>query len=316
MIGQVLGLYEKGIGIAIKGVKKIDEELYNRYVEARNGVRPTKRSCCRDSKMRQLRNDTESDTSWRSFSARLQPNGRQPRRMKLTMMRMSGRRNGNSNGTWTIERLSALPVITPELEDQERPERLAVVLLARLMLGDAAGDGFGIEQALPLEALADRAARSSTGQAGRAASVPRECRTLSWAEPGSRPAAGLRGGALEQPLGLASGQLERRRQGLHEVDELARPETERGPRGRRPCWPGRPWSGCPREDTCPDREPASGKAASVPPANDPGAAEMLVLDADRVAAHEHLGDLGAGERAQPALVGEGQRLGRHLGGTA
>ena len=32
---KALEFYEKGIGVAIKGIKKIDEELYNRYVEAR-----------------------------------------------------------------------------------------------------------------------------------------------------------------------------------------------------------------------------------------------------------------------------------------
>ena len=37
---MALSLYEKGIGIAIKGIMKIDEELYNRYAEARNGGAP------------------------------------------------------------------------------------------------------------------------------------------------------------------------------------------------------------------------------------------------------------------------------------
>ncbi|MGP8199108.1 MAG: RHS repeat-associated core domain-containing protein [Limisphaerales bacterium] len=34
---KALELYEKGIGVAIKGIQKIDEEKYNRYAEARRG---------------------------------------------------------------------------------------------------------------------------------------------------------------------------------------------------------------------------------------------------------------------------------------
>ena len=47
-----------------------------------------------------------------------------------------------------------------------------------------------------------------------------------------------------------------------------------------------------------------------------GAAEVLGLDADRIAADQQPGDLGAGERAEPALVGQRERLGRARGGTA
>ncbi len=40
VLKTVLGFYEKGIGIAIKGITKIDEELYNQYVAVRNGGAP------------------------------------------------------------------------------------------------------------------------------------------------------------------------------------------------------------------------------------------------------------------------------------
>ena len=41
------------------------------------------------------------------------------------------------------------PIVAPELENQKCPEGFAVVVLARLMLGDAAGDDLGVEKALP-----------------------------------------------------------------------------------------------------------------------------------------------------------------------
>src|SRR5262249_40714601 len=41
----------------------------------------------------------------------------------------------------------------------------------------------------------------------------------------------------------------------------------------------------------------------------PGAEQVLGLDVDRGAAGQEAADLGAGERAEPALVGQGGRLG-------
>ena len=65
---MALSLYEKGIGIAIKGIMKIDEELYNRYAEGGTAAFLMKRSFYRGSETRQRPNATELVTSLRRSS--------------------------------------------------------------------------------------------------------------------------------------------------------------------------------------------------------------------------------------------------------
>ena len=165
----------------------------------------------------------------------------------------------------TGERLSGHqpPVIVPELEHQERPERLAVVADPVAVLADPAGDLVGAEQPLALQAVAARAARRAAGRAGRGASGRPGCRTPSWAAQDRRREPARRG-PLEQPLGLAPAVLERRRAAAGSSRPARRPGTGRGPPGRRPCWPGRPWSGCPRAGTYPGTAPASASSGSAP----------------------------------------------------
>ena len=103
-------------------------------------------------------------------------------------------------------------------------------------------------------------AGSQAAPGARGASSRPGCRNPSWAVPGSTPAAGRPAARLSNRLVWLPPELERRRRVPGSNRPAPRPGTGPGPRARRPCWPGRPWSGCPRADTYPDRGPASGRA--------------------------------------------------------
>ena len=179
---------------------------------------------------------------------------------------------------------------------------------ARLMLGDPAGDLLGSEEPLALEPLAAQELRHQRGQRPRsqaATGMPKPFLGRARIDAGSRLAAAR----LSSRLVWFRPNLNDGGKDLDEVDQLG--VQERGP----------------------DLQPA-GHAGAIDLGQDvlgqvrilvqgqragqrvgapvkPGAAaEVLGLDADRVAVDQQPGDLGAGERAQPALVGQRERLGR------
>ena len=101
------------------------------------------------------------------------------------------------------------PVIAPELEDQKRPEGFAVVLLSRLMLGDAAGDLIRMKDPLLFETLAAQKVVHQGGQGPAQPVRDRDAKALfgtsqdrGWQPP--------RGGPLEQSLGPVPAEFEGR----------------------------------------------------------------------------------------------------------
>ena len=174
---------------------------------------------------------------------------------------------------------------------------------------DPAGDLLGAKEPLSLRAARGPEAGVKSGASGprsqAATGMPKPFLGRARIDAGSRLAAAC----LSNRLVWLSPELERRRQDLDEVDQLG------------------------VEERCPDLEPA-GHAGPIDLGQDVlgqvgvliqgqragqrigaageclAAAEVLALDADRIAVDQQPVDLAAGERAEPALMGQRQRLGR------
>ena len=120
-------------------------------------------------------------------------------------------------------------MVAPELEDEECPERLAMVVAAGLMLGDAPGDLLRVEEALAFQALA---AQKLVHQGGQGTTQPTGYRNsealLGTIEDRRRQPARRR--TLEQALGLVAAEFEGRGKCLNEIDQTRvqerRPDLE------------------------------------------------------------------------------------------
>ena len=107
---------------------------------------------------------------------------------------------------------SCQPMIAPELKHQEGPEGLAMVAQARLVFADPAGDLLGAKEPLPCQSLAAQELRHQRGQRSAQPRRHRDAEALLGASQDRRRQPARRR-ALEQPLGLVSSELERRRAG-------------------------------------------------------------------------------------------------------